>query len=647
MNKHAFLALFSVAVLLLGSALFFNGPSLAAQVVEGPDTALVQPIDRVQTASAVSLEPQPHPILSDIRIRRAIAHCTNKDGLVAAAYPGLTPSEREALISDTFLHPSSWAYSEPAVIYAFNPETGMSLLEDAGWVLPSGGEIRMKDGRELVLTVRTTGSEMRLAFLPVFENQMHTCGIHVIRDHRGNLDWLHFRDFEAAEYAWILDPEEPGGVELFACQSIPSPDNGWNGQNYTGWCNQEASEAITQASDTSLSQEERQAFYATSIDLFAEDVPVLPLFFRDGSTDAWEHMDFNLETYAQDEDLTPEGTGGSPLTYFDYVGNEHAAAAPSGAVTQTVTLQFYPLVVNSKELPDGMVSTNAFRLSALLAGVPQESFLFSEPLTLTVQYDPESIVYHVRENSLALYAWDEGLGDWMDAAETCPPGQRYSWLDTGANLYEVRVCHLSEFSLFGVGGESIRMGVNYGLDEAAGMYEIGHTFTITVTDSGGTPKATATGVTEAGGEDSGTGPDFAWSDGFWVRQGDWSDPALDILPGDWVHFQSDDGFSESIQVGTITASLNPATDSATGSITAPGFDAELEAFAGYWGWFWQDFTVQPDGSEFYVDFAPHDLEPGTQVSVGYREPDLDHVINVFTTPQHEIYLPFALRGNLE
>ena len=32
----------------------------------------------------------PHPILSDIKVRQAIAHCINRDELIASVYPFLT-----------------------------------------------------------------------------------------------------------------------------------------------------------------------------------------------------------------------------------------------------------------------------------------------------------------------------------------------------------------------------------------------------------------------------------------------------------------------------------------------------------------------------------------------------------------------------
>jgi len=185
------------------------------------------------------------------------------------------------------------------------------------------------------------------------------------------------------------------------------------------------------------------------------------------------------------------------------------------------------------------------------------------------------------------------------------------------------------------------MGVNYGHDEAAGFYEVGHTFWITVTDGGGTPKAYATATTMP----AGTGPDLAWSNGFWVHKADWSDPSLDIQPGDLVHFRADDGYTNTVLVGTITARLNAAANTAAGTITAPGFVEPLEGFAGFWGRFWESFTVDPNGGSYLVDFSPYDLQPGEEVSVGYGEPDRDSVRNVFWVPRGQVYLPLVLKGH--
>jgi hypothetical protein len=284
-----------------------------------------------------------------------------------------------------------------------------------------------------------------------------------------------------------------------------------------------------------------------------------------------------------------------------------------------------------------MLALNAFRFNVIKEGVPQDIFTFAEPISLTVGYNVEDIVYHFVEDSFALYTWDDATSAWLDAAESCPAAEQYKRVDTTQDLVEVHLCQLSEFGLFGRGGRGVRMGVNYGLDEALGMYAVGHTFWVTVTDHLGTPKAHATTTTAV----EGTGPGFAWSEGFLIERKDWSEPSLDILPGDQVHFQSDEGFTETVQVGTITAQLYPTSNTGAGTISAPGFEPP-QGFAGSWGLIWKEFTIDPDDGSYFVDFAPYDLLPDDTITVGYDEPDLDHVSNVFITPLSKINLPLVL-----
>ena len=118
-----------------------------------------------------------------MRVRQAIAYCTDKDGMLAVAHPSLTPEQRQALIADTFIRPTSWAYTAPATTYPYAPATGQTLLDQAGWTLEPGATYRTRDGKELVLTLRTTTGSFRATVLPVFEAQMRDCGIRVIREH--------------------------------------------------------------------------------------------------------------------------------------------------------------------------------------------------------------------------------------------------------------------------------------------------------------------------------------------------------------------------------------------------------------------------------------------------------------------------------
>jgi len=91
-------------------------------------TQIVQQTVEVQSGAFT----QPNPILSDIRVRQALAHCTNKMELIKSVYPLLREEEQQQLVMDTFIPKNHWAYAGDANIplYPFDAEKGKQLLED-------------------------------------------------------------------------------------------------------------------------------------------------------------------------------------------------------------------------------------------------------------------------------------------------------------------------------------------------------------------------------------------------------------------------------------------------------------------------------------------------------------------------------------
>ena len=225
---------------------------------------------------------RPHPALSDINVRKAIAHCIDRDALIASVYPNV--EDKSALRMDSFLPKTHWAYKGPYTDYAYSPDNGMALLEQAGWTDGDGDGFREKDGQVLQLTLTTTNAQFRQTWAAVAEGNLADCGIVVIRQHTpaawwfGDTTGLSRRDFELGAFAWV-GQADPGGRTLYACDQIPTPENEWEGQNGMGWCNEEASKAIVAANNT-LNREERIAAYDIVQKNFANDMVSLPLFQR-------------------------------------------------------------------------------------------------------------------------------------------------------------------------------------------------------------------------------------------------------------------------------------------------------------------------------------------------------------------------------
>jgi ABC-type transport system substrate-binding protein len=225
----------------------------------------------------------PHPIIGDLRVRQAIAYCSNRPELISSVYPFLSEEQQAGLLMDTFLPQGHWALATDITTYPFDPEQGAALLDEAGW-LDDGSGIRSKDGEALALSFTTTNAQFRQTWGAVFIQQMAACGIQLVPTYApaswwfGSSTGLSRREFELGAFAWV-GQVDPGGNTLYACNQIPLPSNNWEGQNTMGWCNEEASRAIIAANNT-LDRDERIAQYAIVQREFTADMVSLPLFNR-------------------------------------------------------------------------------------------------------------------------------------------------------------------------------------------------------------------------------------------------------------------------------------------------------------------------------------------------------------------------------
>lgn len=228
----------------------------------------------------------PHPILSDLKVRQAIAHCTNRPELIASVYPFLDEAQQGKLLMDANLPQGHWALATDGLTtYPFDVEKGAALLDEAGWTLAEGETERANaDDDVLSLSFTTTNAQFRQTWSAVFIQQMAACGVQIIPTFAPGSYWfgsstgLRRREFELGAFAWVGETD-PGGQTLYACNQIPLPSNNWNGQNYMGWCNDTASQAILAANNT-LNREERIAQFATFQQEFTKDMVSLPLFNR-------------------------------------------------------------------------------------------------------------------------------------------------------------------------------------------------------------------------------------------------------------------------------------------------------------------------------------------------------------------------------
>jgi peptide/nickel transport system substrate-binding protein len=170
--------------------------------------------------------------------------------------------------------------------YDYNPDEARKLLDEAGYADPDGDGIRASpDGLTLTFQLLTTeGAPIRQQIASMFQKDMRVIGVDVQplpvpAAQLFSADGPLFqRQFDLALFGWIASAD-PGGLHLWSCDAVPSPENNWVGDNFAGWCFRDANRAIREAV-TSVDIEQRHAAYLRQQQLWSQELPSLPLFQR-------------------------------------------------------------------------------------------------------------------------------------------------------------------------------------------------------------------------------------------------------------------------------------------------------------------------------------------------------------------------------
>jgi peptide/nickel transport system substrate-binding protein len=218
-----------------------------------------------------------NPILADVRVRRALLHGIDRRAISERLFAGRQP------VADTSVNPLDWVHATDLRTYPYDPRQAAAMLDEVGWTTGAGG-IRHKDGKPLRLRLMSTaGNRSRELIQQVLQSQWRQLGVEVsIENEPARVffgETLSRRRFNGmALFAWISSPENVPRSTLHS-QEIPTAENGWSGQNYTGYQSPRMDELLD-AIEVELDGEKRKGLWGELQRLYAEDLPALPLFFR-------------------------------------------------------------------------------------------------------------------------------------------------------------------------------------------------------------------------------------------------------------------------------------------------------------------------------------------------------------------------------
>ncbi|MBI5440521.1 MAG: peptide ABC transporter substrate-binding protein [Deltaproteobacteria bacterium] len=219
-----------------------------------------------------------NPFLKDLRVRQALLYAVDREGVSRHLFGGRQP------VAHTFLNPLDAGAAAGLRQYGYDPQKAASLLDSAGWRRTGDGIRRNARGERLALEFRTTaGNRTRELVQQVFQNQWKRIGVDVrIRNEPARVFFgqtLARRKFGAlALYASITSPESVPRSRYHSSE-IPTARNGFAGQNYAGFRSAEADRLIP-AIEEELDPKKRKRLWRALQELYVEELPTLPLFFR-------------------------------------------------------------------------------------------------------------------------------------------------------------------------------------------------------------------------------------------------------------------------------------------------------------------------------------------------------------------------------
>jgi peptide/nickel transport system substrate-binding protein len=162
----------------------------------------------------------------------------------------------------------------------YDPAAGEKALTDGGWTKNSSG-MWEKDGTvPEIRWIVNTGNARRESTQALMIPEMQKLGFNVKTDNCDAACYFQQRlpalDYDLAMYIQTASPD-PSITGIMSCEQVPGPENNNQGQNSTGWCNEEAS-TLMQASDRELDESTRVDQIHEIAQFLADDAVMLPLY---------------------------------------------------------------------------------------------------------------------------------------------------------------------------------------------------------------------------------------------------------------------------------------------------------------------------------------------------------------------------------
>ena len=253
-----------------------------------------------------TLEGGPHPAMSDPAVRKALSLAIDRDVIVEAGY-GVAGRPTCNII------PGPPIYVSTANDWCLKPDAQAAnkLLDDAGWKMGPDG-VRAKGGVKLSFQFQTSTNSVRQATQALLKDMWGQIGVGVeLRNISASVFFGGdpsspdtFQKFYAdiQMYTNFYEGADPQSyLASWLCDKIPSPKNGWQGVNYSRYCDADYDRMIAELSGAQAPTERVRLVKALN-DKLVNDGVIVPLVYR-GLTSAFSNRLAGVRQSAWDSEI--------------------------------------------------------------------------------------------------------------------------------------------------------------------------------------------------------------------------------------------------------------------------------------------------------------------------------------------------------
>jgi peptide/nickel transport system substrate-binding protein len=219
-----------------------------------------------------------NPLFKDVRVRQALLYALDRKAMAEKLFQGLEP------VAATWVNPLNPNYTPDTAAYPHDLAKAKSLLAQAGWTPGVDGICRNAAGDRLSFELATTaGNRLREFEEQMMQSQWKAACIEAtIRNEPPRTifgETLKKRAYPGLIlYGWSSAVNESPYLTLGTAE-IPTAQNNYGGANYAGFSSP-AMDAAIERMQSDLDPGGQKADWALAQQIYAEQVPVIPLFFQ-------------------------------------------------------------------------------------------------------------------------------------------------------------------------------------------------------------------------------------------------------------------------------------------------------------------------------------------------------------------------------